>query len=94
MQLFVQALVVAQTPRDAGANYPASVDIKMVEVGTGKDFLLNSPVAVPVIQLLVPIQWTIDGFSVDEINWSKNGNSGKFVKWSCKSLSGQVLKAN
>jgi hypothetical protein len=91
MQLSIDALLVGQEKREGGTNYGESVDLTLVEVGTGHILKLNSPVAVKQEQMLIPVHWTVSDFKAELITWTKNGKGGSFLKQSCASLSGAVI---
>lgn len=93
MQLTFLGQALAQEHKPAKGTYPASVDISFTESGTGKQFVLNSPVAIDPALLETKINWIISGFAIAQIPYvDKSGNQKHFLKLSCTSVTGQVVK--
>lgn len=87
--LTLTAVLLLQEEKEAGANYPASFNLKFLDRSTGKEWLISSPMPVEARFELVPVTWTFVGFLAEQIRYTKNGG-GVFMKLSCQSVSGVI----
>jgi hypothetical protein len=95
MNLTFRGMALQQYERPAKGNYPASVNVTFLDISTGGQFEVNSPVAVDPKNLLVQVDWEISGFQFRTINFKdkQTGEPRSFEQKSCKGITGQLVKA-
>lgn len=96
MQVTFRGMALKQQERPVRGKYPASVDITMIDMETTEQMTINSPVAVEAKHLLVPVDWTLAGFSVQTVNWKDKdtGEQRSFTKLTAKGITGSLVKGS